>query len=104
MRITGPFFLLVGVGIAATLAYVVFFMARALLRNSMSSTPRYMGSPLELTGAFAIVSAACFIGITFAAIGVWQILRGTRSHHLIRLGTYSWILVVVAFALLQWWY
>ena len=102
LKFVGTFFVITGTGIAGTLIYIMWWMAGVMLHNSPESVNRFNGTPLQAVGIFALLSAVTMFGVTSVAIGIWWILRGTRSHVIIRIGVIGYVLITVGFAILQW--
>jgi hypothetical protein len=104
LKFAGTILLILGTGIAGTLIYVMWWMAGVMLHNSdPDAVNHFNGTPLTATGIFALLAAVAMIGVTYVAIGIWWVLRGTRSRLLIQMGVLGYLIVTVGFALLQWW-
>ena len=104
LKFGGTFFVISGVGIAGTLIYIMWWMAGVMLHNGdPDARNHFTGNALQATGIFALLSAVAMFGITYVAMGIWWIMRSTRSPIIIRIGVLGYVLVTVGFALLQWW-
>ena len=104
VKFAGIFFAIVGAGIAGTLIYIMWWMAGVMLHNSDPGVKNHFtGTPLQAVLIFALLSAVAMFGLTYLAMGVWWIMRATRSALIIRLGVFGYAIVIVGFALLQWW-
>lgn len=103
LRIVGPILILLGSAIAGTLGYIVYWMARTMMHSSdPGATERFTGTKLEATASFAIVLAVCMVGVMFVGIGVGQLIRATRSHMLLGVVKYGYVLVLLMYVVLLW--
>jgi hypothetical protein len=102
LKFGGTFFVIAGTGIAGTLIYIMWWMAGVMLHTSPEAPNRFNGTPLQGLGIFALLSAVTMLGVTYIAIGIWWILRGTKSHVIIRIGVIGFVVITVGFAILQW--
>jgi hypothetical protein len=103
VKFGGITFVIIGVGLTATLVWLMWWIAGVMIHtNDPGVTNRYTGTRLQAAGIFALLSAVCMFGITYTAIGIWWIMRATRSHLLIRLGIAGYVVIMLGFAVLQW--
>jgi hypothetical protein len=102
LRFGGTLFVIMGTGIAGTLLYILWWMVGVWINNGdPNAKNHFTGTPLQAVGIFALLSAVIMFGVTYIAMGVWWILRGTRNPWILRAGWLGYLLMALAFAVLQ---
>lgn len=104
VRMGGIIFIVIGVGLTATIGYLMWWIARVMAHSGdPGAVNRFTGTPLQGVVIFAILSAVCMFGITYTAMGVWWLLRATRNPWILRTGWIGYLLIAAAYAIMQLW-
>ena len=86
LRVAGVIYLVFGLAIAGALFRIMAWCAWAMAQTGKpGATAGFSGTRLQAIAVFGVLGTVCLFGVSAIAMGVWQMLRGSRHRVLVRM-------------------